>query len=208
MTNPNANPLEQDDDLPSKSELEVLKEMATMMGINFSNNIGVESLKQRIEEKRASLNAQSNTEDQTDTTQVNPLAHADPSVVSEKPLSLRQYMMQEQTRLVRLRITNMDPKKADLQGEILTVANEYLGTIRKFVPFGEATDNGYHVPYCLYELLKNREFLQIKTFKKPGGRIETKTQYVREFALEILPDLTEKELAQLKTTQAARGDVD
>ena len=114
----------------------------------------------------------------------------------------------EKMKLVRLRITNLDPKKKDLPGEILTVGNEYLGTVRKFVPFGEATDNGYHVPYCLYELMRDRKFLSIKTRKGPKGQTIVEQQMVREFALEILPPLTEAELARLSAAQLSAGGVE
>lgn len=211
MTDVTENPLdsEQANDLVLPTEIEMLKQKATLMGITYSNNIGVESLKAKIKEKEDALNAPAPSLDKPadvgGVAPANPIA--DPAHKGKTP-TLRAYLLAEQTKLVRLRITNMDPKKADLPGEILTVANEYIGTISKYVPFGEQTENGYHVPYCLYEMLKSRQFLQIKVIKRPGGRLETKTQWVREFALEVLPDLTKAEIARLAATQAARGDVD
>jgi len=115
----------------------------------------------------------------------------------------RETMIKEQLKLVRLRITNLDPKKKDLPGEIFTVANRTLGAVRKFIPYGEATENGYHVPYILYIQLKNRQFLNIKTRKDSRGRTIVETGMAREFALEVLPPLTPKELAQLAASQAA-----
>ena len=109
-------------------------------------------------------------------------------------------------RLVRLRITNMDPKKKDLPGEILTVANDYLGTVRKFIPFGEVTDNGYHVPYCLYMMMKERRFLNIRTTKK-NGQIQVSSGWATEFAFEELPPLTQHELDRLAAAQAAAGGI-
>lgn len=210
MTDVNANPLdsEQANDLVLPTEIEMLKQKATLMGITYSNNIGVDSLKAKIKEKEDALNGPAPSLDKAEdavAAPVNPMA--DPVHKGKTP-TLRAFLLAEQTKLVRLRITNMDPKKADLPGEILTVANEYIGTISKYVPFGEQTENGYHVPYCLYEMLKSRQFLQIKVIKRPGGRLETKTQWVREFALEVLPDLTKAEIARLAATQAARGDSD
>ena len=210
MTDVTANPLdsEQANDLVLPTELEMLKQKAAMMGINFSNNIGLDSLKAKIKEKEDAVNAVQTSLTKPATEEAasgNPLA--DPEHKGKTP-TLRAYLLAEQTKLVRLRITNMDPKKSDLPGEILTVANEYIGTITKYVPFGEQTENGYHVPWCLYEMLRARQFLQIKVHKRPGGRLETKTQWVREFAIEVLPELTNKEIHQLATMQAARADVD
>lgn len=121
--------------------------------------------------------------------------------------TLRQHIQREKMKLVRLRITNMDPKKKDLPGEIITVANEYLGTVRKFVPFGEATDNGYHVPYCIYEVLRDRKFLNIRTRKGKNGTPVVESNYAKEFALEVLPSLTEAELQRLATAQIAAGTI-
>jgi hypothetical protein len=109
-------------------------------------------------------------------------------------------------KLVRLRITNLDPKKKDLPGEIITVANRYLGTVRKYIPFGEVTDNGYHVPYCIYTELQSRQFLNIRTIKdQRTGTNRIETTLAREFALEILPPLTKEELDRLATSQIAAG---
>lgn len=210
MTDLTKNPLEeQEDDFKQPTELEVLKERAKLMGVPFSNNVGLETLRERIAAKQSEMDKPATevatpTED-ADVNALTGTAEA-PAEVKKRTPSLRSVLLAEQTKLVRVRITNMDPKKKDLPGEIITVANDFIGTIRKYVPYGEQTDNGYHIPQCIYEFLKNREFLDIKVIKKNNGRLETKTRYVREFAIEVLPQLTDKELARLAATQAARGD--
>ena len=141
-------------DIAMPSELEVLKQRATLMNIKFSNNISVEKLREKIEA------AQVKDEPVVEAA-VNPLGANQEAGV--KKMTLGQKIRAEQTRLIRVRIQNLDPKKKDLPGEILTVANDYMGTVRKFVPYGEATDNGYHIPYCLYKLLKSRKFLMAAT---------------------------------------------
>lgn len=177
------------------TELSLLKQRASMMGIVFSNNIGIEKLRERVNEKLAEEASQEEA--------VKPIE----AKVKEK--SLRQNIIDENMRLIRLRITNLDPKKKDLHGEIITVANEFLGTVRKFVPFGEVTDGGYHVPYCIYKLLKSRKFLNIRTVKNPQDPLKPIIQqnWVNEFALEVLPQLTQEELDKLAVTQAASGGV-
>lgn len=192
-----------DTSVPTMSELDVLKNRARMLGINFSNNIGVDTLKAKIEEKMAADTKQPEEPREVGTTPALAAAEAKP-VVNPK-MTLRQKIIKENMRLIRCRITNLDPKKKDLPGEIITVANEYLGTVRKFIPYGEATDNGYHIPYCLYKMLKNRKFLQIRTRKGRGGTPIVESEYVREFAIEELPQLTEAELAKLAAQQAAQG---
>lgn len=212
MSNTENNALDADAAIDQIDEKASLKLVADQMGITYSNNITVERLKEKIQEKRDAINNASASTASTDSgaeaTKVNPLASPNAEELPEKPLTLRQYLQAEQMKLVRCRITCMDPKKADLTGEIFTVANEYLGTVRKFVPFGEITDNGYHIPYCIYQMMLGREFLQIRIVKKSGGRQETKTAYVREFSIDVLPDLTKEELSRLANMQASRGDVD
>lgn len=133
-----------------------------------------------------------------------PQVKAAPAPAPAKKLSMREQLVAEQTALVRCRITNLDPKKADLPGEIFTVANEYIGTIRKYIPYGEVTDDGYHIPVAIYNQLIERTFVSIKTVKNKNGRgATTVTQDAREFAIEVMPQLTPDELARLANAQAA-----
>lgn len=185
-------------DIAMPSELEVLKQRATLMNIKFSNNISVEKLREKIEA------AQVKDEPVVEAA-VNPLGAKQEAGV--KKMTLGQKIRAEQTRLIRVRIQNLDPKKKDLPGEIITVANEYMGTVRKFVPFGEVTDNGYHIPYCIYEFLKERKFINITTRKGKNGLPDIRATEAREFSIEVLPPLTEAELAQLAQAQIAAGSL-
>lgn len=208
------NPLEKatEDNLPT--ELEMLKQRAAAMGITHSNNIGVDALRKKVNAKMEGQ--QDNTDEEgkevavTETAAVTTPANPLTGTPANAPvLSLRQHLLNEATKLVRIRLTCMDPKKQDLTGEFFTVANEYIGTIRKYVPFGEGTDRGYHVPYCIYEMLKSREFLSITTRQDPRtGRDVTKTRYVKEFGIEVLPDLTPAQMAALAADQRATGRLD
>ena len=203
---------EQQTDSARPDELNMLKQRARMMGITFSNNIGLDALKEkiRIHQEGGNQNDEDKTDELGDGVNIVPPALQDPSQPArKKPLNLRQQIIQDNMRLVRLRITCLDPKKKDLPGEFLTVANEYLGTVRKFIPFGEVTDDGYHVPYCLYKMLEARKFLNIRTFKdRRTGTVRVESGYVKEFALEVLDPLTPAELAKLATAQKAAGSVE
>lgn len=198
------NPLDQqepEEKLPS--EIEVLKTRATAMGITYSNNIGVESLRKKINDK---MEGKSDSDEPAPAATVTPANPLSDTPANAPVRSLRQHLKAQAEKLVRIRISCMDPKKNDLPGEFFTVANEYIGTIRKYVPFGEVTDNGYHVPQCIYEFLKSREFLAIQTKTHPVTKqIETKTRYVKEFAIEVLPSLTAEELEKLAADQRATG---
>lgn len=206
-------------------ELSMLKQRARLMGLKFSNNIGLDALRDKVNAK-AQGEAEAEEDDQEDedeapveqtsagltdapasapTTVVRPTRKL---TVEEQRQKEREEMVAEQMKLVRLRITNLNPNKKDLPGEIFTVANNVLGTVRKFVPYGEQTDNGFHVPYWIYTQLKEREFVNIRTRKDSRGREFVETTNAREFSLEILPQLTEVELNRLAAAQAAAAGLD
>lgn len=187
-------------------ERTMLMQRARMMGLTISNNIGIDTLRQRIADAMAGNKGNDEKVDQLD----GPAPMRDPSLPkADTPQTLRQKILAENMRLIRVRITNLDPKKKDLPGEVITVANGYLGTVRKYIPFGEVTENGYHIPYVLYKMLKNRKFLNIRTRKdrNNGNNIIVEQNWVPEFALEVLDPLTKEELAKLAAAQSAAGGV-
>lgn len=189
----------------AEDELTLLKDRAKLMGIKFSNNIRIESLREKIAAKIAGEEMPADEP----TNKTNPLASVGDAEESPpvKQLTLRETMVKEQMKLIRLRIQNLDPKKKDLPGEVLCVANEYLGTIKKYVPYGEASDEGYHVPFCIYTELESRRFQNVRTYTdKASGQIRIESSWAREFSLEILPPLTQAELTQLASAQAAAGN--
>jgi hypothetical protein len=187
----------------AREELRLLKQRATMMGITFSNNIGIESLKAKIEAKMSGNPMPQEPSEPA----VNPLAQA--AEIKAETRSLRQMVYDKNMHLVRLRIQNLDPKKKDLPGEILTVANQVLGTVSKYVPYNEVSDGGYHVPYCIYKMMLRRQFQNITVTKDPRtGRERIKYSMAKEFALEVLPPLTPAEIKNLAQAQLAAGSLD
>lgn len=182
-------------DTSEEAELEALKSRATMMGISFSPRIGVDRLRAKIDAK---LNGEADE----------PETPAAPMTEAARKAAVRKQQRDEMMALVRCRIANLNPSKRELRGEIFTVANKYLGTVRKFVPYGEATDNGYHIPRIIYEQLKSRKFLQVNTRNdRIGGDIVIDQRWVPEFSIEVLPQLTQAELDKLAASQAAAGGV-
>ena len=161
-------------------ELTLLKQRATLLGINFSNNIGLETLKARIEE-----------------------ATREPEPEKELTVQdLRQQLRAEHLALVRIRITNMNPAKKDLPGEIITIANGVIGTVKHFVPFqGTAAEVGWYVPKIILNELQERKFVVQEKIADDKGRDRMVSRERKEFAIEILPHLTEEELKKLAQDQ-------
>lgn len=186
------------------NELDMLKARAKLMGISFSPNLKDPEI---LKEKIAAKLADDGSNDQKGP--VSPeLTKVD--IESDKPLTpdeIRRKMLLENQKLIRVRITCMDPKKKDLPGELLAVGNDVMGVTRKFIPYGEVTDNGYHIPYILYKALVKRKFLDIKVTKNSKGQEQVVQRWVKEFAIDVLPPLTTAELAKLAANQAAAGGV-
>ena len=197
--NPNA-------DEQAVDELTLLKERAKVMGIPFSNNISLETLRKRVADKMEGKDEAPEVNALTGDPEIAHAMVAKPLNQKANEVALRKLMYATQMRQVRVRITNMDPKKKDLPGEIWTVANEYLGTVRKFVPYGEQTDDGFHIPYCLYRLLDSKRFLHIRDVKdRTTGIVRQDKVWAKEFSLDVLPTLTQGELDRLAAAQAAAG---
>lgn len=182
-------------DTSPEAELEYLKNRAKLMGIEFGSRIGLEKLRAKVEE---ALKEPAEEE-----------VSLEGMTKAQRTAAIREKQRKEQMKLVRVRIANLDPSKRELRGDIYAVANKYLGTVRKFIPFGEGTDNGYHIPHILYEHLKSRKFLQVSSRRDTnnGNKLVIDQRWVPEFAIEVLPPLTEEELAKLAASQAAAGGV-
>ena len=193
-------------DAQAVDELTFLKERAKVMGIPFSNNISLETLRKRVNDKMEGKEAAPEVNALTGEPEIAQALAIKPLDPKANAVALRKLMHATQMRLVRVRITNMDPKKKDLPGEIWTVANEYLGTVRKFVPYGEQTDDGFHIPYCLYRLLDSKRFLHIRDVKdRTTGIVRQDKVWAKEFSLDVLPALSRDELDRLAAAQAAAG---
>ena len=187
------------------SQLEVLKLRAKTLGITHSNNISEDKLREKIREHMAKLEA-SNIQESNEALDSGPKSmglNKDPEA-----LSPAEKLRREQMALVRCRITNLNPKKKDLPGEIFTVANRVLGTVRKFIPYGELTENGYHIPVVLFNELNARKFNHTTSRRdRITKQTVVETKWVKEFSLEVLPALTQEELDRLATAQIAAGTV-
>lgn len=173
-----------------EQELNLLKQRADVMGIAYKGNIGIVALKAKIDA------AQGGDPEEDEGVSTDNMSE------SEYEQHMRDEMKRTKLRLIRCRVSNLNPAKNDVRGEIITVANKYLGTVRKFIPFGEQTDGGYHIPQVLVDELNTRKFQQVKT-KRVKGQLVNESRMVKEFAIEVMPPLTEDELRQLGDRQAA-----
>ncbi|AVO23156.1 hypothetical protein RIVERRIDER_75 [Xanthomonas phage RiverRider] len=180
-------------------EKAVLRARLKTMGQTPSNNASLETLRAQLE---AAMSGKALTQERA----AQPMPGTSTPDAPAKPVSLHTLLRSKASKLRRVRITCHNPNKRDLPGEFFTVGNNYMGTIKRFVPFGETTDNGWHIEQAIYDLMKSRKYVDIRTKTVKGtGQVLVTTRLAAEFGIEDLPDLTPAELKQLATAQLAAG---
>ena len=100
----------------------------------------------------------------------------------------------------------MNPAKKEWEGEIFTVGNAVVGSVKKYVPFN--ADEGWHVPYIIYEALRERQCQIFVSSKTKNGVTMRQGKMIKEYAIEVLPPLTEEELKDLAQRQAMAKSID
>jgi hypothetical protein len=178
------------------TSIEALRKLAKDMEVPFSGNTGLETLRNKIvarlshfvsaspdnENQFDEPDLASDPEEDFEPIQVNKpmkvskpkldLLSMDPTTIED--VSLRRQVIRAQAlRLVRVKIQNLDPSDAVLSGAIMSLQNKYTGKVAKYVPYGEESENGYHIPWMMYEHLKQWKFPLRKEQK--GGRFGVKT---------------------------------
>lgn len=198
-------PTEMSPEMREQEEKTMLRSRLKTMGINPSNNASVETLRQQLESAMAGKPDESQK-----TAQAMPGTAPAPTLAAgQKQVTLHQHLRNKAFKLIRVRVTCHNPNKINLPGEFFTIGNNFMGTIKRFVPFGEKTDNGWHIEQAIYDLMVARKYVDIRvTHDKRTGHTDVKTRLATEFGLEILPDLTPAELKKLATAQIVAGTSD
>ena len=109
----------------------------------------------------------------------------------------------EATKLIRVRVSNLNPNKKHSEGEFFRTGNSVITTISRFIPFESDT----HIENMLLTLLKQREYCIVVEKKNSEGKLVPIRQMRREFQIEILSPLTQKELDDLSIAQSRRQSV-
>lgn len=173
------------------AELDSLKAKADLVGVKYHPSISAEKLREKISKHLAG-----ETEGE---------AKVEITKADLTPGQKRKKMRDEALKLVRVNITCMNPAKREWDGEIIAVGNSNLETQKKFVPFN--TSDGYHIPQIMYDMLKARQCQVFYNERTKNGITVRKGKLINEFAIEVLPPLTSKELAELAKVQAAAGTI-
>lgn len=190
----------QDEDLKLSpaDELAALKDKADRIGVAYHPSIGLEKLREKIRAKLAD-----------EEPEVEPEAPKAPVNKAVEPTETegqkRARMKAELTKLVRLRVTCMNPAKREWPGEIITASNSVV-TVSKYVPFN--ADDGWHVPEFIYRVMRDRECQIFVTKTDDRGNKSRQGKLIKEFAIEVLPPLTKDELHELAQRQAMAKSID
>lgn len=190
-------------ELPIPDEKTILLERAKQLGIKVSGNIGLDTLREKIQDHLDGKVSKDENEEK-DTKKAE---SKDTEPVEETLAAKVKRLRLDALQLVRVRITCMNPFKKDITGEVITVSNRYIGRVSKLIPFN--LEEPYHVPKVLIEELKTRRYLNVKTVRKDGVDVvqPEAMRELPEYAIEYLPKLTEKELNDLKIQQAQSGSL-
>ncbi len=172
-------------DIPD--ELTTLKARADLLGVTYHPSIGVDKLREKLTATLAPAKDP-----------VVPKVEDVPEVETEGARRFR--LKREANELVRIRVTCMNPAKKEWDGEIFTAGNTFVGSFTKFVPFNN--EEGWHVPRIIYKQMLDRQCQIFTTTRDDRGNSSRKGKLIKEFAIEVMPNLTPEELADLAQRQA------
>lgn len=166
-------------DKTKPTEIELLKEQANIMGVEYPNNISVARLKKLIAEK---LNTESNDDNSNET---------------------RKELEDENFKLVNVIITPMDSSKVNYSSQYFAVGNSVLGTIARVIPFGKP----WLVENMLVKHIQSLQFQQIVS-RKDGKNDNLLSNIIPAYNVQILPLPTKEEIEELAKTQTAKASLD
>ena len=184
-------------------ELTSLQERADVLGLVYKKSFGLEKMRALVNEAVSADAAQlpdlvaASVDEVADAQQL--AAIKAQMIAEETPNQRRWRLRREATKLVRVRVMNMNPARKDWEGDTYTVSNRNIGTIKRFVPY----DVEWHVEQALLNVMLERKCQVFSTRKDPRtGRERKEPRLVPELSIAILNPLTPAELKALAQRQA------
>lgn len=168
--------------------LESLKLKAQLLKIPFHPNIGIDKLREKIKEA-----------EEADVPALATTVAANANVSDANKARLER--IQAATKLVRVKVTCLNPNKREWAGELFTGQTSEVNAIKKYVPFDN--EEGWHVPNLLLDIIRNRKCQVFKTVKHPNGNTTAKPTMINEFAVVEMEPLNQKQINDLAKAQAA-----
>jgi hypothetical protein len=172
-----------------QEELQLLKDRADRMGIQYHPSIGLDKLRVKV---KTALDLD-----------------GEPDPVKSGDVNMSQYvetlgqkkarLKKDSERLIRVRVACMNPTKAAMEGDIFTAGNAYIGMISKYVPFNA---DAWHVPKILVDMMEEKRYVHHYKVKDAQGQDINKTKSMKEYSIQYLSNLTEQELKDLAHEQS------
>ena len=187
-----------------QAEMKALKDRATLVGIKFHPNIGLDKLRDKVNTTLAS-EPQPRIEPEAEEApplNLNLKSEGIVAVPRENAVQRNMRLRKKATRLVRYRLTCMNPDKKEWKGEFITVLNRAIGTVKRYIPFNAPA---WHCEDVLLNVLRGRNFTKHYATKSKSGRPVTRQSQEKEFAIEMLEPLTQTQLDELAQEQAISG---
>ena len=190
---------EEEQDLKQPSRLESLKAKADKLGIKYKSNISETALAKKID---LVLSDESTAKDESDEVDESEQDDEEKEAEAPKPKKLDKASERKRSqKLIRVIVRPLDPRRTQLDGELVMTGNSAIGTTGKFVPFN--VEAGFHIPEIIYNTFKDRTFTEFYTVEDKDGNEHTKSRQKKAFIIEVLDPLTEDEIQEIKIRQQA-----
>lgn len=190
-----------------EAELEALKARAALLGIKVHPKSGADKIRKKIEMQLMDIESIAEEEAAEEVVKPTPTKRTRTGQIKARrmtPAEFREYNFElrkrDAAKLIRIRATCMNPNKKGWEGEIISCGSAKLGTFKKFVKFD--ADEGWHVPNIIFQEMKERKYTTFINAKGPRGETVRRGKLVPEFAIEVLPPLTQEERMELMRKQA------
>lgn len=190
--------------------LTLLKERADTMGIKYHHKANADTISNLIEkalgESEKTDNTTTDTPSAVQTADI--LLSNNEHIPQEyKPLNEGQRkseLLKQARKNVRCIVTCHNPAKSSSTGEFHTVANGIVPKITTMVQYNVET----HVPQIILNMLRERTYEQFYTYKeeKTGDNLR-RSRTIKEYSIQVLDPLTEKELQVIRERQISRNSV-
>lgn len=182
--------MENQDVTVEKSERDLLKEKADLLGINYANNISTEKLRELVNKVNEPLEVTEPKQEKASASTTNEV----------DPVAIRL----ELTKKIRVLITCNDPLMKDYDTTpYYSFSNSTLTLPSITIPLGVE----WHIPNAYVGMLQAMECKIPVKSKDEKSRPITIRRTVKKYNVNILPPLTPKELEELKQAQIMRDGI-
>jgi len=183
--------------------LDQLRAFADQHGVEYSHHLGEPRLRAKIQNY-----LEGKTDPAIEKLRKMPLIDID-KMPMPKPATEEDKIKQrlkDAKKLVRVRVTSMDPNKKDWPGELLSVGSTSLGTIKRYIPYN--APDGWHIEQCLLDVLKEKKCTVFVAAGNQQDKALKKAKMVSAYSIEVLDPLTPEQLHELAQRQAMSGSID